>query len=157
MTTKTDTEATATTADERIGKIESAIEQLATLVTNMATAQATATLAPEPKGDTPNRGFKVTNGATPPLSGNGKTPKGDEPDKRTTNLQGPVTFKQLKALSGLTAPALDGRRVVYIGPEGSEVREYWEFLTKQEASDAISALKVRQAYEFSNGLTIAPR
>lgn len=168
MTTKTAKADTATAIDDRVGRIETAIEQLAALVTNMAVEQATQTVgqpADPSKGDTPRQGYKIAKGATaPPLSGKAKSPKTDEPDARTVDLEGPVTYKQLRCLAGITAPALDGQRIAYMGPEGSAVREYWAFLTKQEASDAISTLKGtisekvgKQAFEFSNGLTIAPR
>lgn len=130
------------------------IEALVNIVSKVVTDQATA----EPEGATSApAGFEVAKGATPPpLTGKAKVPE-DGPDARTTDLEGPVTYKQLRMLVGITGPASDGQRIAYMGPVGSAVRDYWSFLTKQEASDAISALKAKGPFEYSNGLTIRPR
>ena len=138
----------------QIASIENQMSKLIEVVGNVVTSNAVP-VAPEPEGNT--NGFEVAKGATPPpLTGKAKAPK-DGDDARTTGLEGPVTYKQLRALVGMTGPAADGQRIAYMGPVGSPVREYWTFLTKQEASDAISALKAKKPFEYSNGLTIRPR
>lgn len=76
---------------------------------------------------------------------------------KTVDLRGPVTYKQLRALAGLSAPASNGNRIAWMGKEGTPQRKYWSFLTKQEASDAITALKGGTPYVFSNAFTVRPR
>lgn len=80
-----------------------------------------------------------------------------EATAKTVDLRGPVTYKQLRALAGLSAPASNGNRIAWMGKEGTPQRKYWSFLQKQEASDAITALKEGTPYKFSNDFTVRPR
>lgn len=149
------------TIEQRLEAMENMIVNLASTVQKVAIAQTGSYVhpdvappaEPEPVTETPS--FTVIDGEAP-------APPVVEP-KSKAETSGPTlktpdanaTFRQLKALSALTAKTAKGGRIRYLG--GDNVRSYWSFLTMQEAHDAIDALKGSKAFTFSNGLTVQPK
>lgn len=79
----------------------------------------------------------------------------EEPTYQIKNPDAESTFKQKVKI--MSIGTVNGHKPVMLGKEGSDIREFWSFLTKQEASDAISTLLEPASFTFSNGVTIDPK
>lgn len=159
------------TVEQRMEAIENVVIQLAATVQH-ALVEPPAT-APAPEAEQPvtdeqpqpvqGPAFKAPRGTPkPPIS---KAPQPRERKKapqrkkfdssKLTDEPGTASFKQKKALSGLTQRLAAGNRVKYLGDD--TVKQYWSFLSLQEASRAIDALKSGKPFKFSNKLVVYPR
>ncbi len=104
----------------------------------------------------PSQGFAMANNnAGPPTTVPKGKVKGKDGKGFVLNTEpGTATYRQMRALAGLTAANRDGVRVKFLGDEAKEY--FGTFFSASEASTAIQSLQDNHAIELSNGLMLWP-